>query len=202
MKLTERERLIVLLGPLAIILLGYAWWFNLFARPKLRAAQESYQQALAGRVGPLELPAQQAANAVLQREVDTLEKHKADLDAQAAEVCGHTIDPLRRIDSEHDLTDLFQRHGVQLVATGPASGGGAAKLPKSLSEAIERLGPRSRENSVQVRSLRLSGRFMDVLDAVRELSRAEASPVIPISLTMAEADLSADDRQWTLLVWM
>ena len=202
MKMTDRERIVLLLLPVAVILAGYAWWFNIFYRHKVQAAERDYAVAVAAQVKPLDLMAQRAGNAKTQREVADLEKQKAKLEGQAAALCGKTVIPAERIHADSQLVELLRRHQLQVIEAGPAVKGGEAKLPKSLVEAIGRLGSASHDKTGQVRCLRLTGRFMDVLLAVQELSQTEASPVIPISLTMAEADLAADARQWTLLVWM
>ena len=94
------------------------------------------------------------------------------------------------------------RHNLELVEESPPAKGGAAKLPNSVVEAMRPMGDAQWEKSGQVRSLRFAGKFMDVLAAVQELTQAESPPGIPISLSMAEANLLGDRRTWTLLVWM
>ena len=63
MKLTDREKLLLLVAPVAIILAGYASWFNLFQRAKLQAVTSAYQAAVDefGKIGPYD-----AANAARQ----------------------------------------------------------------------------------------------------------------------------------------
>ncbi|MGA2255908.1 MAG: hypothetical protein ABSG53_14775 [Thermoguttaceae bacterium] len=77
-----------------------------------------------------------------------------------------------------------------------------AKLPASVVEALGRFGKPSTQPTAQVRRLRLAGTFIDVLAAVGELAAMEGPPGVPISLSMAEADVQDPQRNWTFLVWM
>ena len=61
MKLSPRERLLVLLLPLTVVLGGYAWWFNVFQRPKMAEFQKDHSAAAANAVSPVTLMEQRAA---------------------------------------------------------------------------------------------------------------------------------------------
>ena len=78
--------------------------------------------------------------AALAREVGRLEKHKQELEARADAVLGQSVDSQRRIQAGQQLTDLFSRHGLQVLHEEPAVKGDENKLPRSLAGAIERLG--------------------------------------------------------------
>jgi len=202
MKLTDREKIVVLLAPLAIVLGGYGWWYNVFQRPKMQTAERDYEAAVAAQVKPLDMLEQQTRKKLLDRELDAIKKQKAQLDSLAATAAGHEADPVRRIEAEKQLGDLLRRHGLQLVEEGLAAQASQNKLPGSLAEAVGRFGKPTTARTAQVRRLRLSGTFMNVLAAVRELAALEAPPGVPISLSMSEADSQADYRTWTLLVLM
>ena len=205
MKLTDREKIILLLAPLAVVLGAYAWWFNLFVRAKFSAAQQAYEAAVAGQVSPTALVQEQARKTALQGEIDELQKQKTALESRAAGIAGQKTDALRGIQAEQQLTELFQRHALRLIEEGPGVQHGAAALPGSLAEAIGRVagtGKPPAEAARQVRRLRLAGRYPDLLAALRELAQAEHPPGIPLSVTMAEADVDVEQRSWTLLIWM
>ena len=105
MKLTEREKLLILLAPLAIILACYGWWYNIFQRPKSLAIEQAHQAAVAAQPTPSDLLAQQSRKKMLDREVAGLQKQKDGLDVQAAAATGREADSRRRIENE----DLLRR---------------------------------------------------------------------------------------------
>jgi hypothetical protein len=202
MKLTDRERLVLLLLPPALVLGGYSWWFNLFERPKLNQVEKEHRDVAAKQVSPAEVLQHQAVAARLQREVEELTDQKRRLQAEAAEIAGNVGEPAKRITAAHELTELFRRHGLHVVEEGLAKQGTDLKLPKSVTDAIGRLGTVSRERLGQVRCWRLAGRFADLRAAMQELAQQSAPPGIPVGLTMAEADVTVPQRHWTLFVWM
>ena len=219
MKLTEREKTILPFLPVVAILLIYAWWFTIVQRPKVRAVQEEHRQAVAKQVHPLDLMRRQREVDALSREVAVIEKQKADLDRRVAEMTG-TKSPSLRHSHNKALNELLDRHHLQVVEESPASQGSGGKLPKSVTDVLGRLtqtaqssstgktakaglpGQTPVKNDAQVRSLRFTGRFADVMAAIEELSQNQDPPGIPIALSMAETDLLNEIRHWTLLVWM
>ncbi len=202
MKFTEREKIVILLLPLAIVLGGYAWWYNIFQRPKSLAVEQAHQAAVTAQPTPSDKLVQQAHKNLLDREIEELQKQKAELDGQAAVAAGREIDPRRRIENEKRLGGLLRKHGLEVVGEGFVLHANQAKLPASVGEALGRFGKPSMQPTAQIRRLQLAGTFIDVLAAVSELATMETPPGVPISLSMAEADLQDPQRNWTLLVWM
>ena len=219
MRLTEREKTILPFLPVVAMLLSYSWWFTTEQRPKVQKAQEGYRQAVAKQVRSFDLMRRQGEVDSLRRDVAALETQKADLERGEAEMTG-TKSPALRHAHNRALNELLERHHLKLVEESPVSRGNGAKLPKSVSEVLGRIAqasqsppagktaraaapkPASPDKNVQVRSLRFTGRFVDVLAAIKELSQNQDPPGIPIALSMAEANLLTELRQWTMLVWM
>lgn len=217
MKLTDREKLLLLVAPVAVILAGYASWFNLFQRAKLQATVAAYQAAADEAAKISRYDAENAArlNRNLSGEVSRLEKQKQELEARADAVLGHTVDAQQRIAAGGRLTELFARHGLQVLEEGPAVKGGENKLPQSLAGALDRLGkdrgrktqattraaaPAATPETNQVRRFQLVGRYLDLMEAIQELARANDPPGVPIRLAMAEAEADVSGRSWTLWV--
>ncbi len=145
-----------------------------------------------------------------------LERQKADLDKIVVEMAETGPTSVRHAHNQA-VNELLQRHGLRLLDESPATQGGGKKLPKSMTAALARLAqdrqpaPAGRvqaaaraplDNIVYVRSVRFTGRFADVLAAVRELSQAPNPFGVPVTLSMDEANSQTEDRRWTLLVWM
>ena len=115
MKLTDRERKLVLILPAVAVLIGYAWYYSFSLRPQAAQAQRDYEAAVAADVAPPALVAERMQVAGLQRELKELGETKARLDRDMA-AAGNREDPTAgRIATHQDLTGLFRRHGLQLV---------------------------------------------------------------------------------------
>jgi hypothetical protein len=217
MKLTEREQRLLPFLPTVAILLGYAWWFTIVQRPKVRTVQAEYRQAEAKQVRTSDLVVRQGEVKSLEKEVAVLEQKKVDLDRGVAQMTGTKPASLRH-SNNRALSELLDRHHLRLVEESPVSKGGDARLPKSVKDVLGRLAESAQSRpggkkatvavqspvvkSAQVRSIRFTGRFVDVLAAIQELSQNQDPPGIPIALSMAEANHTTEVRDWTLLVWM
>jgi hypothetical protein len=199
MKLTERDKWIALVLPLAMVLIVYTLWYRSAVRPEVASTREANAQARANQVPPEAVGRQREQVNLLQAEVKKVEARKADLDRQAAELCGQWTGSGRQLAADQELAALFFQHKLGLLDESPATGG---DLPKSLTAALERLGWKSGTGGGQLRAYKLAGPYPQVLKAIQELARRRECMAIPIGLSMAEADLSAHERQWMLLVWM
>ncbi len=176
----------------------------MFQRPTMAGIREDHASAAAGAIQPATLMEQQAALAHAQREFKALEERRAALRQEADQLSGTRPDPSQTHQAEEKLTAIFQRHRLRLIEETPAPKGETGKLPKALTEAVSRLGRAPPSGSEQVRSFKLSGRFLDLLGAVRDLTNDDQPPGVPIGLSMDEVDASRPsvNRVWTLLVWM
>jgi chromosome segregation ATPase len=200
MKLTNRERLLLPVMPVAVILAGFAWWFNAYQRPGLDAARSEYDQALAHQVRPPELAMQETSIRRTEQELARLEQQQTDLNRQADAFRGEMDDRVRHVRAR-ELNQMLVRHGLVLIEERPSVGNAPAKLPRSLAEALNKLKKSPVENS-HFRTLRLAGRFAEVRAAIRELADSPNPPGVPVSVTMDEARPTTDLHTWTLVLWM
>jgi hypothetical protein len=202
MKISERERLVLTLLPLAIILGGYAWWFNMFERHRVAKVEADYERASAGAVRPVEVVGQRAQAAAQRRQIDSLKTERKELEDRRLRIVGELAGPQKRMRATDELTGLFERHGLQILEECPAGKDHAAQLPPSMTAAFGRLEGASKPLASQVRCIHFTGRYMDVLAALEEIAQHETPPAIPVGLTMSETEADRDVRTWTLQVWM
>lgn len=201
MKLTDRERKLVLILPAVAVLIGYVWYYSFSLRPQAAQARRDHEAAVAADVAPSALLAERMQVAKLQRELKELGETKARLDRDMA-AAGNREDPTAgRIATHQDLTGLFRRHALQLVEESQPTASTSAALPGSLRAALTRVGLKQADKAGELRVYKLSGSYLNVLEAVRELADQPTAAGIPLNLTMAAGD--DDGRQtWTLTVWM
>ena len=202
MKLTDREKIILALLPLALILGGYAWWFNMFERHKLAKVQNEYNRAAEAAVRPIDVMNRRADVLGLEREIEILSPENRELEERIKQVCGTLTGARRRMRAIDELTILFKRYRLAIVEECPADQGNRKELPTSMAEATRRLMGSAKGQAGQVRCVHFTGRYTDVLAALEEIATDETPAAIPVGLTMAEADVAADQRKWMLLVWM
>jgi hypothetical protein len=97
---------------------------------------------------------------------------------------------------------LFATHELDIIEDCPAGSRHKTKVSPCLSEAVQRLSGSAADQQGHVRCVHFHGRYMDVLAALEAIARDESYPVVPIGLTMEEADANSDVREWMLSVWM
>jgi len=203
MKLSEREQLLVTLLPAVVIVAAYVWLSPMFSGGKpLGTLREECDAARKSAVRPIDLMAQRAQVSTLKERIEALEKEKRELEGRVAETCGKLAGSRKRMRSLDALTGLFRRHGLSIVEDCPAGKDHEAKLPSAMAEATGRLMGRSQDQAGQVRCIHFVGRYMDVLAALQELAGEKSSAAVPVGLSMSEADMTTELRQWTLLVWL
>jgi len=203
MKLTEREQILVTLLPAAVIVAGYVWLSPMFSSGKpLGTLRDEYAQAEQDAVRSLELAAQRAQVATLKQQIAELEKEKRELESRMAETCGQLAGSRKRMRSLEALTGLFQRHRLAIVEDCPAEEGHDARLPAPMAEATGRLLGGSPQRAGQVRCIHFVGRYMDVLAALEELAAEQPPAAVPVGLSMSEADVESELREWALFVWL
>ena len=217
---SERERLLQLLIPSLVIVVGYVWFFVPEPQGKLDKAHEQLEQARTKVTIPLQGQRQSLARverevAALRREREALRHEARDAHAHAAE---HTT-------VESELTRLLRRHGLQLEASQLPEG---KQLPPSLRDSRHRCltlgqaptqptGPRrARRPSPRVsqpqpqqkapaskglRAIRFRGPYLVTLAALEEIAaRREAVCAVPVALDLEATPADGGPARWTLVV--
>lgn len=198
MKNAQRDRAMLVLLPAGILLVG----FSLFTWPALQSLRKEQAAArAAAAISPADLQRQQQRSAQLRQDIDALEQNRVRLESQVGGIGSNPASVLPYLQADHDLTALFRRHRLDVLEAGSAVTGNEVKLPRSLAAAFERLGA-ARHARGQVRRVQLSGTFLDLRAALAELAQSSDSAIVPVSITMAEADTGGARRTWTLVVWM
>ena len=229
MKLTEREKILVLVFPAFLIFAGYIWIFGSSSQRELTNIRGQLAKTQAEAATPRQVWQQQTRLKQLSREIEKARTAKDDLQTQADELCGRMTVSRRDMGAIDALTALFERYNLRLMDEVPVDGGEAGGMAISLEEATRRLqealdepqaGSQPKRRSAtyvttavtrrasgtksepNLRRLRFYGRFLDVLRALNELAEDE-NQAIPVSIAMEEIGLAgmySEFRTWTLLV--
>src|SRR5262249_16758887 len=110
-------------------------------------------------------------------------------------------DPLRRHDRLQGVMSVLMRHGLRVVEDADATALRDVRISPAVDALIQQPPSFAKGPKPRVRQLRLQGRYPDVPVLPDELGRGDAV-AIPVGLTMKEAPLTGDLREWVLLVWM
>ena len=202
MKLTPRERVLLLALPVAVVLGGYAAWYSVTQRPKRAAVERAFHEAEAKRVTPAQEEFQKADALQARKALETVQAEKVRLNGEIAALRRHPASLPRRMQSLCAFTTLLDRHRLQLLEENSSSEG-LQRLPKSLTEALARIdSPTQKGAGGELRRYKITGTFANLMQAIEALAADESSPGIPVSLAMDEPDGSTANRVWTLLIWM
>lgn len=214
---SKRERVLQLLIPSLVIVVGYVWFFVPEPQAKLDKALERLEQAQSQVTVPL--AGQRQTLGRVQRELADLRRERDTLRREAGHAHAHSA---AHTTVESELTRLLRRHGLQLEASQLPEG---KQLPPSLRDSRHRcltLGrppakaPRRGRRSPRViqpqpsppatkdlrlRAIRFRGPYLVTLAALEEIAaRREAVCAVPVALDLDATPADGGPATWTLVV--
>lgn len=202
MKLTERDKVLVLVVPAFMVAAAYGWLVMPGKRDELKRAETSLERARAAAPSASQLFAEQAALTGLSAQIDRQQKELLATRERWHAAVGRCADPARRNERIQKLTGLLARCELSFVEdTETPDGGKDHKLSPALEGLTQQIAKLSGNQKPQLRRVRFLGRYLDVHKALGELNRGEVL-AIPVGLTMKEAPPATDRQEWTLLVWI
>ncbi len=142
---------------------------------------------------------QTAEVAALSREVAQKTKHKKELDQQFGKLVTAYTRPCPWPESIRlKITLLLKKNGLREIVS---ENGNKPQLPTSLRNALSNLKKAgSEKNRRQTVTYRFKGNYQELLRGLKALE-SEKIQAFPISLTMEEANIQGNEREWTLKVW-
>ncbi|NUQ35796.1 MAG: hypothetical protein HUU29_12750 [Planctomycetaceae bacterium] len=134
----------------------------------------------------------------LATEIETLKNKKAAYEKKLDEALAPMTDSARRPQTVKDVNELLAKHRLRMVTEQP---GETKDLPPTLKSIADFIVERGIKNGPEMRILRVSGQYLDVLAALEEITKREL-PVIPVNLTMHALESGQTVRTWTLILWV
>jgi hypothetical protein len=203
MKLTERDKTILLLLPGVAIFAAYGWFFYPSKHTALVKAEEAV--AKAREEAPALQNKVQFAQAKVVQAKQKLTKLAADRQtAQKAwdQASANCTDSRLRNERIARLNDLLGHHKLRVIEDAESDASGKdGKVATSVENLCTELAGMSAQLKPQLRKVRLIGRYLDVVAALDELAHREVV-AIPVGLMMKEAPPHDNKREWVLLVWI
>jgi len=197
MKSTREKVLLLVLAPLGVCAI-YAFLFASKQEAALLKVEEQVK-GLRAKGDPRPQLAMKSARAnELQEKLTKLRADKVALTAQWNQLAGTSAEPGRRNERVERLTTIFKQYGLTVIEQGEASGQNA---PAALDLVTKKLAEGGDRHKPQLWRVVVAGSYTDLLGALKFLADGEPLAV-PLNVTMKEASLATDVREWTLLMWI
>lgn len=190
---SQREKVLILVLPPLLVLAIYANWFG---RPLTKDVQsaEGQLRSLQSKVGsPHIIPQKSAKLAQVNNDAKLLREQYSELERDWKTLAG--LDGVRPHKIEQ-LADLLKRHDLSVIEQTLETGKEGA-VPAALDGVVKRMGDRR----PQIWRFRLRGTYASLFGALKELANGELA-VTPLGLTLKDAPLHTEIREWSLVVWI
>jgi acyl-CoA thioesterase len=203
MKLTNRDRVLVIFLPAMIVLLVYGVFH--FMGPSRTQARLSVELDKLRTREPAPAQVQQALMQAYQGEKQMTES-RARLKSAEDQWRQRTTPPTsgeRRPDRLSQLLAILKKRGVHVSdhAAASASGGNEVRLSPTQEKLASQMVEQGGKQPPQVWRFQLVGTYTNILHTLRELSESEPL-AIPLGLTMKSPEGTTSHRVWTLLLWI
>lgn len=196
--ITQRDKVLLVVLPALAVLIVYAFVFTKAPMDRIRvvAAQVEAERLKAPK--ELDIAAERARAMQLERAVEKARAELQPLKEELGRLTASWTNSTERLLGNDMLSSLWSRHGLllqeQTVLTNVTS----------VTPALQQLADRARATLGHGRypvlwEVRLQGGFLDMLDALDELSRSDIAAV-PVALEMGE-NPTMPGKAWKLRLW-
>ena len=198
MKLTDRDKQLVIWLPALVVIIGYFWLAASAPHARIKRLKLQISQAVKDAPRPLDLAEAEANIIQLKRDLAADEADMAKMKTNLAALAGVSGNPIQANVAEK-VAALFSQHHLVLVEQIPV-----AAHSTSLPPALQRLAAQSQESlgasGAGFWQVKLTGNYADMADALDDLAGSELR-AIPAILNMADGP-QPTAKLWTLVLWM
>jgi len=194
MKLTARDRKLVIVLPALALVIGYCWRFDGGPNGRIRQLRQQIARARETPISPFDSLQYEAQLAQATRELAAVE-------AETIKIRSALADPIAPSSNKaaEQVAALLPRHHLALLEQA-----GLTTVPKEISPSLQRLATQAGATNGAERAafwrVKFVGTYLDTVAALDELAAADFR-VIPASLMMADGP-SQGAKTWTLVLWM
>ena len=194
MKLTARDKKLVIMLPALALVIGYSWIFTSGHNARIRQLRQQIAQARDKSPGPFDIVQYETQLAQSTRELSAVEAES--LKARAARTA---LGATSSNKAAEQVAALLPRHHLALVEQSEL-----AAAPKEIAPVLQRMaaqfGATKGSDDPAFWRVKFVGTYLDVVAALDELAAAEFR-AIPANLTMADGP-QPGIKTWTLVLWM
>jgi len=198
MKLTDRDKQLVIWLPALVVIIGYFWLMASAPHARIKRLEQQISRAVEKAPRPLDLAGAEANIIQLKRDLAASEADAAKMKANLANLAGVSGKPIQANVAEK-VAALLSQHHLVLVEQIPVAAQSATLPP-----ALQRLAAQSQKSlgasGAGFWQVKLAGNYADMADALDDLAGSDLR-AIPAILNMAEGPQPAT-KLWTLVLWM
>jgi outer membrane protein TolC len=198
MKLTDRDKQLVIWLPALVVIIGYFWLMASAPHARIKRLEQQISRAVEKAPRPLDLAGAEANIIQLKRDLAASEADAAKMKANLANLAGVSGNPIQANVAEK-VAALLSQHHLVLVEQIPVAAQSATLPP-----ALQRLAAQSQKSlgagGAGFWQVKLTGNYADMADALDDLAGSDLR-AIPAILNMAEGPQPAT-KLWTLVLWM
>lgn len=194
MKVTQRDKKLVLLLPALAVAIGYCLMVDRGLNARVRQLRSQVARAKAAPASPDELMRHESQLAQTSRELTSAESETQKIrDALAVSR------PAESNQASEQVAALLPRHHLALIEQSLLTA-----APQEVGQSIRRLAAQNSEtggvNQAAFWRVKFVGTFPDTLAALDELSTS-VPRAVPASLSMSDGPTKRA-KMWTLVLWM
>jgi len=197
MKLTARDKQLVIWLPALAVIIGYFWFMAGGPHARVKRLQQQISQAIEKAPRPLDLAEYEAKIIQLQRALAAGGADMAKLKTNLAALAGVSDHPVHATVAEK-VTALFSQHHLVLVEQTRVAQSSA--LPPALQRLAAQTQKSLGASGAGFWQIKLTGNYVDMADALNELASSELR-AIPATLSMTDGP-QPTAKLWTLVLWM
>lgn len=195
---TRRDKTLMVGLPALFIIILYAWAFTKVPLQKLKALSQQVETARAKAPRKTDVEDEQARGRMLQADLEKARAEIKPIREELGRLTASWTNSTDRLMGSDMLSALWSRHGLRLQEQLSVTN------ESVLAPALQQLADRARSTLGPGRypvlwEVRLQGGFLNMLDALEELSRSDVA-AMPVALEMTDAP-NQPGKLWKLRLW-
>jgi len=196
--ITRRDKVLLVALPALFIMILYGWAFTKAPLQRLKGLDQQVQMARSKAPRALDVESERVRGILLTRELEKARAELRPLRDELGRLTSSWTNSTDRLLGSDMLSALWARHGLRLQEQASLTN------ESVLAPALQQLADRARSTLGPGRypvlwEVRLQGGFLNMLDALDELSRSDVAAV-PVALEMSDTP-NQPGKTWKIRLW-
>lgn len=196
--ITRRDKVLLVALPALFIMILYGWAFTKAPIQRLKGLDQQVQMARSKAPRQIDVESERVRGILLTRELEKARAELKPLRDELGRLTSSWTNSTDRLLGSDMLSALWARHGLRLQEQSSLTN------ESVLAPALQQLADRARSTLGPGRypvlwEVRLQGGFLNMLEALDELSRSDVAAV-PVALEMSDTP-NQPGKTWKIRLW-
>ncbi len=196
--ITRRDKVLLVALPALFIMILYGWAFTKAPIQRLKGLDQQVQMARSKAPRQIDVESERVRGILLTRELEKARAELKPLRDELGRLTSSWTNSNDRLLGSDMLSALWSRHGLRLQEQSSLTN------ESVLAPALQQLADRARSTLGPGRypvlwEVRLQGGFLNMLEALDELSRSDVAAV-PVALEMSDTP-NQPGKTWKIRLW-